>query len=195
MKKLPKPTNKLVQKYLDEWDNKEDMVSYREQENFLVNIFKKYNENKEVDKIILKVLMLDKFYSTQIRNSVSMAKGISRIKNIEDRLKKGDVELIDEIASCTGVRREYSFATKYCSFHNPKKFPIYDQYVRKILHHFKNEYSNLKLTHKDFENYNIFVNSIYDFIKYYKLEKYTIKDIDRFLWQFGKDYFMKPNRK
>ncbi|UTW70364.1 hypothetical protein KHA80_07545 [Anaerobacillus sp. HL2] len=32
----------------------------------------------------------------------------------------------------------YSFATKYCSHHNPLDYPIYDSYVDEVLRHFRN---------------------------------------------------------
>ena len=34
-------------------------------------------------------------------------------------------------------RNLYSFATKYCSHHNFNDYPIYDEYVAKVLLHFQ----------------------------------------------------------
>ncbi|OBB45434.1 hypothetical protein [Mycobacterium sp. 852002-51961_SCH5331710] len=47
-----------------------------------------------------------------------------------------DANLVEEIARVTirdKVRRNYSFATKYCAFHRPGLYPIYDSLVHDIL--------------------------------------------------------------
>ena len=68
-----------------------------------------------------------------------MAKHILNL-GIDNRLKSNDETLVNDIAnlSINGKKKcFYSFATKYCSHHNPINFPIYDSYVDKILNYYK----------------------------------------------------------
>ena len=85
----------------------------------------------------------------------------------------------------------YSFATKYCSHHNPIEYPIYDGYVEKILLHFykQDNFSNFKKD--DLKDYKKFKQTLLDFKKYYDIDEYNLKDIDRYIWQLGKEYLPK----
>ena len=90
----------------------------------------------------------------------------------------------------SGKKRSfYSFATKYCSHHNPIDFPIYDSYVEKILLYFNkiDKFSSFKRI--DLKDYRKFKGILLDFQKYYKLERFSLKEIDRYLWLLGKEIF------
>ena len=54
-----------------------------------------------------------------------------------DRLAQGAPELVNEIARTPvddgKIRRNYSFATKYCSWHMPEAYPIFDNVVGKLV--------------------------------------------------------------
>ncbi len=43
----------------------------------------------------------------------------------------------------------------------------------------------------DLKNYTKFKNILNSFKKYYNIDNFDLKDIDRYLWQLGKDYFPK----
>ncbi|HHF1395127.1 TPA: hypothetical protein ACPI39_000797, partial [Haemophilus influenzae] len=78
-------------------------------------------------------------YSTNIFAIHYVAKHILGIKDLDKRLKFGDIELVRELGEVTIGGKEkyfYSFATKYCSHHNPIAFPIYDSYVEQVLLYF-----------------------------------------------------------
>ena len=78
--------------------------------------------NEEISDILLKVATLNDFYSTNIFSVYPVAEHILSLK-IDERLRQGDVTLVNEIQNVTinGVTRKfYSFSTKYCSHHNPK---------------------------------------------------------------------------
>ena len=68
---------------------------------------------------------------------------------IDARLKAGDVTLVNDIKQITinGTQRNfYSFASKYCSHHNPLDYPIYDSYVDAVLQYFRNQDARLLQT-------------------------------------------------
>lgn len=77
--------------------------------------------------------------------------------DIDERLKSGDIFLVNEIQNITikeGVQRKfYSFATKYCSHHNPLAYPIYDSYVEKVLKYFRKTDHFAKFKNADLKDY------------------------------------------
>lgn len=192
MRNIPIPCKKEVEKYLKKWDSLENYVL---QENSLDKLFfKTYPKNNDINDILIKASSLNDFYSTNIFSIFSVAKHIYKL-NIDDRLKNGDETLVNDIAvvEISGKSKNfYSFATKYCSHHNPINFPIYDSYVEKILIYFnkKDKFSLFKK--KDLKNYSKFKQILIDFKKKYEIDEYNLKDIDKYIWQLGKEYF--PNK-
>ncbi len=191
MIEIPKPCKNEVEKYLNKWDSLENYVL---QENALDKLFfKVYPKNKDINEILVKASVLNDFYSTNIFKIFSVGKHILEL-NIDKRLKKGDTTLVNDIAKVTisGVEKNfYSFATKYCSHHYPKLFPIYDSYVEKVLIYFMKKDHFEKFTKNDLKNYTRFKEILISFKKFYKIDEYNLKDIDRYLWQLGKEYFPK----
>ena len=53
----------------------------------------------------------------------------------------------------------------------------------------KDKFSNFKK--EDLKDYKIFKNTLIDFKRFYNIDEYNLKDIDRYIWQLGKDYFPK----
>lgn len=188
---VPKPNKKEVQKYLDKWDSLE---SYVLQENALDKLFfKTYPKNTDISDILIKASALNDFYSTNIFSIFPVAKHILNL-NIDDRLASGDETLVNDISNIIingKLKRFYSFATKYCSHHFPKIFPIYDSYVEKILLYFKKKDNFTQFKKEDLKDYKIFKDILIKFKKYYNIDEFNLKDIDRYLWQLGKDYFPK----
>ena len=191
MVNIPTPSKKEVNKYLKLWDSIENYVL---QERSLYKLFHKtYPKNIDIDDILIKASALNDFYNTNIFSIFPVAKHILKLK-IDDRLKEGDTTLVNDISNVTisGVKKHfYSFATKYCSHHNADDFPIYDDYVRKVLMYFKKKDKFEKFTASDLKDYSKFKEILNSFKKYYDIDKYGLKDIDRYLWQLGKEYFPK----
>ena len=134
------PCKKEVEKYLNLWNSLPDYVA---QESALDKLFSgdfKYNDNLENILIKCSVLNVNDFYSTNIFKIYSVAVHILSF-NIDERLTNGDLTLVDDIVKITISGKNkyfYSFASKYCSHHNPTVYPIYDSYVEKVLKHFIN---------------------------------------------------------
>ncbi len=192
MVEIPRPSKKNIQEYLIKWDNLED--HYIWQESSLDKLFHKtYKDNTDLNEILIKCSCLNDFYSTNIFLIYPVAKNIYDLK-IDDRLNKGDPSLINDIAHVTinGVeKRFYSFASKYCSHHNSINFPIYDYFVDKMLWYFqkKDKFSNF--SKEDLKDYVKFKNILMDFKKFYDIDEYNLRDIDKYLWIAGKKYFPK----
>ena len=189
---ISKPSASEVEKYLKTWKN---LKNYKLQEDALDKLFfELLPSNEEISDILLKVATLNDFYSTNIFSVYPVAEHILSLK-IDERLRQGDVTLVNEIQNVTinGVTRKfYSFSTKYCSHHNPNEYPIYDSYVEKVLKYFRKTDKFSKFKNADLKDYQKFKNIIIAFREYYGLDEFNLKEIDQYLWQLGKEYF--PNK-
>ena len=188
----PRPSVSEVNKYLNEWKNLE---GYTSQEKALKKLFLKFAPgNSEISDILLKASCLNDFYSTNIFAIYPVAKHILSIKDLDKRLKSGDIELVRELGEVTIGGKEkyfYSFATKYCSHHNPIDLTIYDSYVEQVLLYFNKVDKFSEFKRKDLKNYRKFKEILIDFQRFYKLERFSLKELDRYLWLLGKEFFPK----
>jgi hypothetical protein len=188
--KISRPSVCQVNKYILHLDALEN---YTLQEKSLKKLFlKTYPHNVKIEDVLIKVCSLNDFYSTHILSPFTIAKHIVSLKIDKDLLKE-DLALVNKIGKVEmsdGITRNfYSFATKYCSHHKPKIYPIYDYYVEKILMYFKRKdaFSNFKKD--DLREYSRYRDIIIEFQQFYGLKKYNLKQIDKYLWQLGKEYF------
>lgn len=188
---LPTPCVEQIEYYLQRWD---DLENYHLQEDALDKLFIDLcPENKDLSDILIKVSTLNDFYSTNIFSVYPVAKHI-RSLNIDDRLQTGDVSLVNDVMQVTidGKQKNfYSFATKYCSHHNPLSYPIYDSYVEKVLVYFRDKDAFSAFATQELKNYKQFKAIFIEFGRFYGLEQYNLKQIDKYIWQLGKEYFPK----
>lgn len=121
--------------------------------------------------------------------------------NIDERLNNGDITLVADIAkveiSKGKIVNLYSFATKYCSHHKPLDFPIYDSYVVIVLRYFNTTDRFFEFKDKDLKDYRIFKDVLLAFRRHYGLDRFSLKEIDQYLWLLGKEKFPKiyPKKK
>ena len=92
---VSKPSVAEVNKYLNKLETFEH---YMNQGKALDKHLKLLPENKELSDILLKVSAINDFYSTNIFAIYTVAQHILNIKDIDQRLKAGDMTLINEIA-------------------------------------------------------------------------------------------------
>ena len=191
MMKIPNPSKDEVKKYLQKWDSLDNYVL---QESSLDKLFlKTYPNNTDINDILIKASSLNDFYSTNIFSIFSVAKHILEL-NIDERLKAGDETLVNDIAEIIINNKNknfYSFASKYCSHHYPTEYPIYDNYVEKVLLYFKKRDKFDDFTKEDLKNYKTFKKILITFKNFYKIDEYDLKEIDKYIWQLGKEYFPK----
>lgn len=188
---IPAPCVSEVERYLARWD---ELEQYHLQEEALDKLFFTLcPENKDISDVLLKVSTLNDFYSTNIYSVYPVAKHITSL-DIDVRLKAGDVTLVGDIQRVVINDAEinfYSFATKYCSHHNPLEYPIYDSYVEKVLKYFRDLDGFAEFKNVDLKNYIRFKGILIDFRRFYRLEQFNLKKIDKYIWQLGKTYFPK----
>lgn len=187
---VPRPCVEEVEKYIKGWDEQD---SYRLQEKALDKLFfDVYPENACIEDILIKVACLNDFYSTNIFSPYTIAKHILEL-GIDERLRMGDPTLVEEIALVTMGNSEtinfYSFATKYCSHHQPTQYAIWDSYVDKVIKYFRDVDGFAAFSNDDLKKQAKFKAILRCFGEFYGLSYYSLKDLDRYLWQLGKDKF------
>ncbi|MDO4896742.1 MAG: hypothetical protein Q3971_05195 [Moraxella sp.] len=189
---IPTPSIDEVNKYLTLWQTLEN---YRLQENALNKLFIELAPNNtDISDVLIKSATLNDFYSTNIFTIYPVAKHIMQVKNIDERLKNGDVTLIDDIKTITingKTKHFYSFTSKYCSHHNSNDFPIYDSYVEKVLLYLNKTHRFSDFNQANLKDYAKFKSVLLDFQAFFKLDDYNLKQIDQYLWLLGKEFFPK----
>ena len=166
-----------------EWEKLED---YQVQEKALDKLFHTLcPKNNDLSDILIKCSVLNKFYSTNVYYINELAKHIKEV-NMDARLMNGDITLVNEIAKVPGRPRYYSFATKYCSHHFPKIFPIYDNNVELVLKYFREKDDFASFKNEDLKDYLKFVEIVNAFRIKYELTQFNYKELDIYLWLLGK---------
>lgn len=188
--KIETPSRIIINEYLNKWDSLENYVL---QESSLKKLFTEtYPLNNKMDDVLIKVCSLNDFYSTNIFSPFAVARHIVTLC-IDSKLKNNDLGLVNDIAKVKiNDKKEfnfYSFATKYCSHHKPEIYPIYDSYVEKLLVYFKMEDKFFNFQKIDLKIYPNYREILIKFQKFYGLVDFTLKEIDKYLWQAGKQYF------
>lgn len=191
-----------------------DFNEIRQGEVLLNSIFEILSkENLHVTEMA--VIALDSIYHTRLDSPVRVA------LNLHEEIKKG---LIDDIKNAEGdliydcVNRIavidknqvengkylYSFATKFCNRINPDKFPIFDSYVAGLLDCYKNndiyvrklkENSNKLFNQSNLGNYRIFCSVYNSFSEAFGLNQFNFKQLDIFMWTYGKLLGSKTHKK
>jgi hypothetical protein len=98
-----------------------------------------YPQNCSVEAVLHKVAVLDHLYRTNIFAVWKMAKYITGLR-LDDLLARGDARAVKVLrgghritGKGGGERNLYSFATKYCHWHRPDSYPMYDTHVAEAL--------------------------------------------------------------
>lgn len=188
---LQKPTPELTIRYIKEFQNPSEpkFSHYPYHEKAVLKIKNEFPDNKDIIDVLLKVGILNSFYNTNIFKPFSVAERILNL-DIDERLNKGDESLIKEIAdnNISGKNKNfYSFATKYCSMHNPECYPIYDSYIEWILKLYNKQYNFHDFKIEELKDYGRFKEILSKFKEFFGLENFSFKEIDQFLWAYAKE--------
>jgi len=195
---LKAPTSNIIKKYNGEFKSNK---RYNSSDKSVIKLFKKFKQNKNIEDILLKTSVINDLYSTNILDTFKIAGHILSLK-IDRALEKGDPKIVNKIASGHGIKNKktgkelnfYSFATKYCYNHNPEKYAMYDSFVSKILKAYRKKTNFYDFRNEDFKDYVRFLEVLDEFKEYFKLNGFSFKEIDRFLWIYGKKLFLKNKK-
>lgn len=190
---LDYPTVGLVDLYIAKFDSE-----FSSSESAILKLFSVFPNNTDFGEILLKVSVVNDMYGTNIFQKVQLADHILSCQ-IDESICIGDRELIGKIASGHGIRSKrseagkeitfYSFATKYCAWHNSQCFPIFDNLLERLLSEYGRRDHFCTFRSGELRNYESFTKVIENFQAYYGLTKYSLKDLDKFLWTYAKERY------
>jgi len=182
-KKRVSPKNISIAK-----DIRKKVLTWSKIDSLLYNEFNKYDKNTDINDVGYKIVILDRLYNCNLKIDISKVTSKFITLDIDEKLSSNDaVDLVNQLANLnfTIGRKDVKqnrriglvFASKYCHFHKPERFPIYDRYVRIAL-------AKLfcKKTSEYEWNYKSFKDDV-DIIKKSLGARY--KELDEYLWLYG----------
>ena len=158
----------------------------------VLNAFPLHND---LNTIAMKIAVIDVTNSTHLSQYKSrlslydLAKVILEIPNFDDRLAKGDPELVNIIARNIGAVNMFSFASKYCTYHNVEvcgrdDYSIFDGIVKNTLPHYIQGLTTNKIDtwrrSFDYEAFNECVGKLLDENNIHI--PFRRRKLDHFLW-------------
>jgi len=152
-------------------------------------IFNAWPRNAVYEEILVKVIVLNRLYSTNIYNVYGVAEHIHRL-DIDDRLASGDETLVWDVTHAAFAPDQnfafYSFATKYCAWHRPEVFVIYDSYVDDVLWTHQHTHQFGKFRRYELKSYPTLIKILHAFAVHFGLVDLSRKELDKYLWLEGR---------
>lgn len=183
---LQRPTRQLFEQYCSRFEND---PRYAPADNAIIKLIRQFPTNVEFEDVLLKVCTINSLYSTQIYATMVVAQHITGLK-IDQRLLAGDADLVSDVGHiAVGGKKKffYSFATKYCSWHNQDAFPIYDTYVGDLLWQLKRQFNFADFHRNELREYSRYKEILMMFKDFFALSNVSYKRLDKFLWMYGKE--------
>jgi hypothetical protein len=186
---LEKPTVNAVKAAGRRFDEENKIV-----EEALEGLFGHYPKNAKTSDVLLKVLALNALYSTQIPLYGDRIPTVWEVVDhivqlgIDPVLDLGSPDLVYNIAKIkirNNVHFNYSFATKYCNWHRPDLYPIYDSHVDEYLWYLANQGLIDSFDRQQLKIYARFKELVDKFRDSFLPERLTYKEIDKFLYYEG----------
>lgn len=191
------PTEEMIKKCQSDWD-KLDYGRYKAEEDALDWLFKAHPDNDDLEVVIIKVSSLNALYSAglQTNDYTPVARAICNCPGIGGSLAKGCPKLVNTIATRAkekAGKHLYSFASKYCAFHDKeRKYPLYDSNAERALkalmtHEIEGPKRETlkKFEDSDLRCYLTFRGVIEEFKRVYKIKRH-FRQIDHYLWLKGR---------
>lgn len=178
-------------------DTHEKVLStrYGKEDELITRCFEEFPFNTDERIVAMKIGLIDVTNSTHVAqhksviNVAELAKHITSIPNIDERIKVGDPEVVNEIAKSNGKINLFSFASKYCCYHNKNlykrdDYSIYDNVVKESLRKYFSDITTSQIkrwaSSLDYKSYNDYITKKLDELNI-KLE-FRKRKFDHFIW-------------
>lgn len=130
-----------------------------------IELFEKTPLNTNAEDIRMKISAIN---DDEIRKQTLMEDMVTHILGlkIDDRLKQGDLNLVEEIASITAHGKSYHvmhFASVYCNYHKPDVYPIYSEQYFAFYRQYIKTFA-LPLDPENLNSYQVFSAALNDLL-------------------------------
>ena len=177
----------------------EQSDSYGREDVLISSAFAKFPYNTDLDIVAMKIGLIDITNSTNISrykryiSVVELAEVIVSIPDIDKRIKDGDHEVVNIIAKANGKINLFSFASKYCCYHNKNlygrdDYSIFDTVLKDTLPQYFDDITKAKIRRWqnsfDYRAYNDYITK--------KLDELNItlpfrkRKFDHFVWYLNR---------
>lgn len=142
--------------------------------------------NTDPAQVLIKIIALNRLYSARVRDKdqEELARHIVK-RNLDPMMEKGAQDAVRLIWDSPCSQQYYSFATKFCSWHNPDAYPIFDRNVVEALWAYRVRDGFAKFTKNGLYDYEKLIATENAFSARYGLESFNFNALDKFLWRIG----------
>jgi len=173
-----------LQKYLDIYAGQE---TYFSNDTRSLEFYKEYPLNKNRQDIIQKISVIADADLHKFNAQDDLADHILKL-NIDPRLAKGDLSVVEDIAKLTlnGVGKNLLHAaSEYCNLHRPDVFPIYSEQHFPFYKQYIKEHK-LGINPEDLNQYQVFAKALNDIIDRYHIRgKLNYLQMRKFAWIYA----------
>lgn len=171
----------VLKKY---WEIFQDEKMYFENDVRNWELFQDIPQNTNIDDIITKVSAINDGDVRRFSGVKEISDHIFNL-NIDERLAKGDLALVDDIAKVGNSQPFLEFASLYCNYHFPRLYPIFSkQHLDIFVKYIRN--LNLDYDPDQVGTYPVFCAVLNDFVKRLHLgDKMNYLEMRKFGWLYG----------
>lgn len=181
--------------------------NYGPENELITRCLQKFPDNTDPDVVAMKVGLIDITNSTHLSqhkskiSMVELANIIAGIPDIDARIAAGDPEVVNEIARSNGKINLFSFASKYCCYHNRNlygkdDYSILDTVLKEYLPRYFDDVTKSQIQKwQDNFNYKAYNDYITNKLDEYGITiEYRKRKFDHFVWYknrlTGREYTM-----
>jgi len=163
---------------------KDEMLTWREIYSLIIKEFQKYNKNIKLREVAYKIELVNKLYNCNLMMpKEKVAKYIIDLK-LDNKLTHSNPSIIVEEISNIKLPDYLKsiglvFASKYCHFHHPSRFPIYDKFAGIGLSQLFGK--KLNYYEKNYSKFKIDLDTIISSLSW----ESSYKEMDKLLWLYG----------
>lgn len=169
--------------------------NYGPENELITSCLQKYDKNTDVATVAMKIGLIDITNSTNISrykrliSVVELANIITSIPDIDNRIKAGDPKVVNTIARSNGHINLFSFASKYCCYHNVNlygndDYSILDTVLKDYLPQYFSDVSKNQIEKWqkgfDYKSYNDFITNKLDELKI--SIPFRKRKLDHYIW-------------
>ncbi len=171
----------ILRKYWDKFSAEE---GFFESDHRNLRFFQENPHNTDHETISLKISDVNDQELAHANAELVMANHIQSL-TIDEALSKGEAEIVPRIAHLRfqGEKRNFlSFASRYCNYHRPEIYPIYDAISRQLLEIFIKGFSYSKIKPAEIEDYTRFKPAMENLMHSLELPVKHFQELDSFFW-------------